>query len=91
MSFSQDFIVHGRVQGVGFRASTQREAKRLRLTGWVRNDAEGFVEIQACGDRDALQALHAWLQQGPSAARVTEVQDGLQANAQPSQQGFEIR
>ena len=66
-------IVHGRVQGVFFRASTQKMARRLRLTGWVRNCADGTVEVMASGDGAALQDLLAWLHQGPPMARVTRV------------------
>ena len=65
--------VRGRVQGVYFRASTQREAKRLGLTGWVKNRADGGVEILAEGEEDALKELIAWANRGPSAARVERV------------------
>jgi acylphosphatase len=65
--------VRGRVQGVFFRASTQREAKRLGLTGWVKNRPDGSVEILAEGDEDGLKELIAWAQKGPSAARVERV------------------
>jgi acylphosphatase len=67
-------IVTGRVQGVFFRASTQREAQRLGLTGHARNLADGSVEVLACGDPAALQRLREWLRQGPPHARV----DGLE-------------
>lgn len=66
-------FVRGRVQGVFFRASTQREAKRLGLTGWVRNRPDGSVEILAEGEEDSLKELIAWAQKGPSAARVERV------------------
>jgi acylphosphatase len=66
-------FVRGRVQGVFFRASTQREAKRLGLTGWVRNRPDGSVEILAEGEEDGLKELIAWAQKGPSAARVERV------------------
>ncbi|MDC0749801.1 acylphosphatase [Polyangium mundeleinium] len=65
--------VKGRVQGVYFRASTQREAKRLGLCGWVKNRADGGVEILAEGEEDGLKELIAWSQKGPSAARVEHV------------------
>ena len=65
--------VRGRVQGVFFRASTQREAKRLGLTGWVKNRADGGVEILAEGEEDALKELIGWSNRGPSAARVERV------------------
>jgi acylphosphatase len=66
-------FVRGRVQGVFFRASAQREAKRLGVTGWVKNRADGAVEILAEGEEDALKELNAWANHGPSAARVERV------------------
>ena len=66
-------FVRGRVQGVFFRASTQREAKRLGLTGWVKNRADGGVEILAEGEEENLKDLLAWANRGPSAARVERV------------------
>jgi acylphosphatase len=65
--------VRGRVQGVFFRASTQREARRLGLVGWVRNRPDGGVDIFAEGEEDSLKDLIAWAQRGPSAARVERV------------------
>lgn len=66
-------FVRGRVQGVFFRASTQREAKRLGLTGWVKNRPDGSVEVLAEGEEDELKELIAWANRGPSAARVERV------------------
>jgi acylphosphatase len=66
-------FVRGRVQGVYFRASTQREAKRLGLTGWVKNRPDGGVEILAEGEEDTLKELIGWANRGPSAARVERV------------------
>ncbi|AGP32891.1 MULTISPECIES: acylphosphatase [Sorangium] len=66
-------FVRGRVQGVFFRASTQREAKRLGLTGWVKNRSDGSVEVLAEGEEDELKELIAWANRGPSAARVERV------------------
>jgi acylphosphatase len=66
-------IVTGRVQGVGFRASTVREALRHAVTGWVRNVPDGSVELEAQGDNAHVTALLAWCQHGPSAARVLRV------------------
>ena len=65
--------VSGRVQGVFFRASTQAEAQRLGLTGWVRNLPDGRVEVFACGESANLNALRNWLQHGPSHAEVDRV------------------
>jgi acylphosphatase len=66
--------VRGRVQGVFFRAAAAQEARNLGLSGWVRNLADGAVEIRAEGARRNLEMLIAWAHQGPPAARVTEVE-----------------
>jgi len=68
------FIVRGRVQGVGFRWFVEREAHKLGITGWVRNNADGSVEVMAQGTRQQISALGAGLRQGPRAARVDDVQ-----------------
>jgi acylphosphatase len=64
---------HGRVQGVFFRASAQREAKRLGLTGWVRNRKDATVELVAEGEETGIKDFIAWAQHGPSAARVEKL------------------
>jgi acylphosphatase len=69
-----NMVVRGRVQGVFFRASTQREAKRLGLSGWVRNRADGAVEVLAEGEETSIRELYGWAQRGPSAARVDRVE-----------------
>jgi acylphosphatase len=66
-------FIRGRVQGVYFRASTQREARRLGLTGWVRNRPDGSIEILAEGEEAAIRELYGWAQKGPTAARVERV------------------
>jgi acylphosphatase len=66
-------IVTGRVQGVAFRASTCSEARRLGVAGWVRNLADGSVELEAEGDDDRVAALLAWCEHGPPSARVANV------------------
>ena len=66
-------MVRGRVQGVFFRASAQREARRLGLTGWVKNKSDGSVEILAEGEETSIRELYSWAQKGPSAARVDRV------------------
>ncbi|WP_187433246.1 acylphosphatase [Serratia marcescens] len=66
--------VHGRVQGVGFRYSTQREALDLRLTGYAKNLDDGSVEVLACGEAENVERLVAWLKAGgPRSARVDKV------------------
>ena len=66
-------LISGHVQGVSFRAHTQKKSLELGLTGWVRNLPDGRVEVQAHGPKDKLEILHQWAGQGPTAARVTEV------------------
>ena len=66
-------LVRGRVQGVYFRASTQREARRLGITGWVKNRADGTIEIVAEGEEVSIRELYGWAQKGPTAARVERV------------------
>jgi acylphosphatase len=66
-------IVQGRVQGVSFRYYTQRRARELGLTGYVRNLWDGTVEVVAEGRRSGLDQLLAFLQVGPRAAFVTQV------------------
>ena len=68
------FTVSGRVQGVFFRASTAREAKKLGLTGHAINLPDGRVEVLACGSAAALDNLAAWLAHGPPAAKVLGVE-----------------
>lgn len=67
-------IVHGRVQGVGFRWHTRRKAEELGLAGWVKNRADGCVECMIEGPDDALEAMLAWLRRGPPAARVERLE-----------------
>jgi acylphosphatase len=66
--------ITGIVQGVCFRASTQDEAVGLGLRGWVRNRADGSVEVVAEGPEEALQRLAGWCDHGPPGARVSEVE-----------------
>jgi acylphosphatase len=66
--------VSGRVQGVFYRASTRAQAQVLGVTGYARNLPDGSVEVLACGERAAVEALCAWLWQGPPAAEVARVE-----------------
>lgn len=67
-------VIHGRVQGVGFRASLAWEAQKEGLTGWVRNRHDGTVEAMICGSDDAVAAMIAWSRRGPPGARVDRVE-----------------
>jgi acylphosphatase len=83
------FLVRGRVQGVGFRWFVEREAHMLGVAGWVRNNADGAVEVLAQGTPDQLSALRDRLQQGPRAARVDQVQES-EANLTQGMKTFRI-
>jgi threonine dehydrogenase-like Zn-dependent dehydrogenase len=67
------FRVHGRVQGVGFRWWTRREAAALGLRGTVRNQPDGTVQVQAAGAAEALSRLRRRLAEGPPGAVVARV------------------
>lgn len=65
--------VHGRVQGVWFRASAQQEAQRVGVTGYARNERDGSVTVEAEGSEAAVAAMEAWCRIGPPRAVVTSV------------------
>jgi len=65
--------VSGKVQGVFYRKNTAIKAKSLGLTGWVKNNVDETVSLVACGDPEKINLLIAWLWQGPSMARVSDV------------------
>jgi acylphosphatase len=69
------FVVRGRVQGVGFRWFVEREAHTLGISGWVRNNSDGSVEVLAQGTREQLLVLGSRLRQGPRASRVDDVEE----------------
>jgi acylphosphatase len=73
VSIRKHAIVHGRVQGVGFRYAAQDEAVRLGLTGFVRNRSDGAVETEIEGDEASVIRLLDWLHDGPPGARVTKL------------------
>src|ERR1700684_1895140 len=68
------YIVTGRVQGVGFRWFVEHAAVQLGLAGWVRNRADGSVEVLASGSRQKLHDLYSELLKGPRASRVENVE-----------------
>jgi len=90
-------FVSGRVQGVAFRWSTRERAQALGVGGWVRNLHDGRVEVWIEGEAGSVEALVAWLRDGPPSARVTgvdvrpvapDVTDGRGEGALPA---FEVR
>jgi acylphosphatase len=87
---SEGWVVEGRVQGVGFRWWTREQARALGITGWVRNERDGSVHVQARGDRQALVRFRAALEEGPRGARVTSV-TGAPALLEGVPERFEIR
>ncbi|MGO2518893.1 MAG: acylphosphatase [Microbacterium sp.] len=66
-------IVHGDVQGVGYRWFTRRAAADAGVSGWVRNRRDGTVEADLHGTDAAVQSVLASMAQGPAGARVDEV------------------
>ena len=82
--------VHGWVQGIGYRYFVVNNALALGLRGYTRNQSDGSVEVLAQGTRSALERLLTMLQQGPSAAEVSEVRIQWE---QPSEylSGFHVR
>jgi len=82
-------MVEGEVQGVGFRYALQSEARRRGATGWVRNRRDGRVEALVSAPEPTVEALVAWVREGPPTARVdrVEVGDGGPVDGN----GFEIR
>ena len=65
--------ITGRVQGVGFRYSMQREAARLGVHGWVRNRRDGSVEALIQGNEEAIAVITEWARHGPPGSRVENV------------------
>ena len=90
MKAARRYVLTGRVQGVGFRWFTHDAAAREGLHGWVRNLADGSVEVVAEGDVESIDRLEAALRRGPAGARVAQVDVEEHAPAGRIT-GFEIR
>ena len=82
-------LVHGTVQGVGYRFSTEGEADRLGVDGFVRNRSDGTVEVEVEGEPEAVGQLLAWLEDGPTGADVSRVD--VEELAPTGEGGFETR
>lgn len=67
-------LLHGKVQGVGFRWFAREQARRCNLAGWVRNNADGTVEVCASGEEECIARLESALAAGPTGARVDRVE-----------------
>jgi len=70
---SVHLIISGRVQGVYFRAFTQKQAVKLSIKGYVCNKADGSVEVIACAKPEKLEAFVSWCHKGPLLAKVKQV------------------
>lgn len=66
-------VVHGRVQGVGYRDALCAQAQSRNVAGWVRNCSDGTVEAVLQGDAHSVQAVISWAHRGPPAAQVTHI------------------
>lgn len=82
--------IYGRVQGVFFRDSVQRQAQKLNLTGWVKNESDGTVVIVAEGEEEKLKELIKWCYNGPRQAKVEKVEIAW-AETNEEFKKFEIR
>lgn len=82
--------ISGRVQGVFFRASTRKSARRLGLSGWVRNLSDGRVEALAEGPEAEVNRWLEWCRSGPPVARVDEVET-VWEEVQGDLKGFDLR
>lgn len=90
MAEHYNIIVKGRVQGVFFRVSTQREASRLGLTGFVRNEANGNVYLEVEGEQAVIDKLTAWIRRGgPPQGWVNDVD--IETGVMENFNRFEIR
>ena len=86
---ARTYRIRGRVQGVGFRYFVERVAQELGITGWVRNDDDGSVEVYAVGHRAQLSELASRLHEGPRWAEVRGVDESEAPVERHS--GFSIR
>ena len=81
-------VVHGTVQGVGFRESMRIEARQRGVAGWVRNRRDGTVEAVLHGPAEAVELVVAWAGHGPTTAQVTSIEVG---DAEGEFENFELR
>jgi len=72
MVFAKTFKIYGKVQNVGFRFYTHKKAKEYHITGFVRNEPDGSVYVEAEGESLNLDVFETWCKLGPTWARVSE-------------------
>ena len=88
MTVARRVVVHGRVQGVFFRETARRRARRAGVAGWVRNNDDGSVEAWFEGDADDVEVMLHFAETGPSGAYVDRVEV---ENVEPQDlRGFEV-
>ena len=68
-----DIKIFGRVQGVGFRAASRRQARYLQLRGWVENLSDGSVRVVVCGDMESCTSFINWCREGSAYSWVERV------------------
>ena len=83
--------IHGRVQGVGFRAFVYREARLMEIDGWVRNRRDGTVEALAWGEAASIDGLLMKIEEGPTYGRVERVDVTVETGEDARPSGFNIR
>lgn len=84
---TRHLLIHGKVQGVYYRASAEQEALLLGLSGWVRNLFSGEVEAVVHGPEEQVEAFIDWARSGPPAAEVTRVEI---SSAERPEDGFKV-
>lgn len=89
MITARRYVISGRVQAVGFRFFAQAAAAREGLHGWVRNLADGRVEVSAEGEREAIERFERQIWHGPPSARVEDVE--ITEAVPAGKSGFAIR
>jgi acylphosphatase len=90
MIVARRYMITGRVQGVGFRYFTETAAAREGILGWVRNTADGRVEVHAEGDAESIERFERKIRHGPPHARVERV-DVDDTSPSGREGGFTIR
>lgn len=84
---TRHLLIHGKVQGVYYRASAEQEALMLGLSGWVRNRFSGEVEAVVHGPEEQVEAFIDWAREGPPAAQVTRIEI---SSAEAPEPGFRV-